>query len=63
MPTIVMEDHDFYDGDVVKVAAPFSHRIELVLKEGTSAVLLSEFDVIAMAKHFGLSVFKKSDAL
>ena len=59
----VMEGHDFYDSDVVKAVAHSSVTIELILNDGTQAAIISACDVVAMAKHFGLAVFKKSDAL
>jgi len=60
----VMTNHKWHDMDVSRVLFSYDGFREIVLKDGCEgSVLLSERDVIAIAKEFGLVVYRKDAAL
>lgn len=62
---IVMQNHDWLDLDVEKVVyITESDTREIVLREeNEGALLINEKDAIAIAKEFGLVVYRRDSEL
>lgn len=61
----VMQNHDFFDGDIEKVLMSGHDEVrEIVLSDtNEGSIVFSKDDVIALAKEFNLLVFEKCSIL
>ena len=61
---IVMTNHQWFDSDVDKVLfEAHEDNREIVLKNGTQAIIINKNDVIALATEFGFTIYAKDAAL
>ena len=59
----VMTNHKWHDTDIQQVAFYRDGLRDIELKDNTHTVVFNERDVIALAKEFGLVVYRKDAAL